>query len=257
MTTSSGSSGGVVVTGSTGIAEHVARRLAAQQRPVFVIGKDPASCAQLVSGLGSAGAGWCAADLRSEPETESAFAQAEQALGRIEGVVAVAGGSGRPFGDGWLHEMSLAAWEATLSLNLTTTFLTAREAVRAMRAGGGSLVLTSSVLVSAPEPDSFATHGYAAAKAAISGWVTSLASAYARNGIRVNAVAPGLVRTPMSERAAAAPDVVAFAERKQPLAGGLLAASDVADVMCAVLDAPAVTGQVLAVDAGWGVTSTS
>jgi NAD(P)-dependent dehydrogenase (short-subunit alcohol dehydrogenase family) len=117
--------------------------------------------------------------------------------------------------------------------------------------------MTSSVLASSPQPESFTTHGYAAAKAAISGWTGSLAAAYAADGIRVNTVAPGLVRTPMAQRAAEDPDIVAFAARKQPLAGGLLTAEQVATGLAWFVTADTITGQVLAIDGGWTVTSTS
>lgn len=248
---------GVVVTGASGIAACAARRLARDGRPVFVVSRTEESCRALTGELGPAGAGWAAADLRDEERTVAAFDAAERALGRIDGVVAVAGGSGRPLGDGWLHDLTLEAWDGTLALNLTSMFLTAREAVRRMRAHGGSIVLTSSVLATSPQKDSFATHAYAAAKAAITGWVVPLAAAYAAEGIRVNCVAPGLVRTPMARRAAEDEQILAFATRKQPLAQGMLSPEDVADAMVWVLDAPTVTGQVVAVDGGWAVTSTS
>ncbi len=249
---------GVLITGSTGIAAAAARRLAGQGQRVFIVGRDEASCADLTTTLGPAGAGYAAADLRIEGEAEEAFTKAHHRLGAITGVIAVAGGSARGQGDGWLHEMSLASWQASLELNLTTTFLTVREAIRRMRAdGGGSVVLTSSVLAGSPQPQNFTTHGYAAAKAAISGWVAPLAAAYAGDGIRINAVAPGLVRTPMSRRAASSPEILAFTRRKQPLTGGMLDPEEVATVMCSVLEARGVTGQVIAVDGGWSVTSTS
>ena len=247
----------IVITGSSGIAAAAARQLSREGHSVFVISRDATDCAELVRELGTHGAGWAAADLQSEEAATTAFADAASALGRIDAVVAVAGGSARRFGDGWAHEMSLDAWYASLSLNLTTMFLTAREAIRHMRTAGGALVMTSSVLASSPQPDGFATHGYAAAKAAISGWTRPLAAAYAADGIRVNTVAPGLVQTPMAQRAAEDPDIVAFAGRKQPLAGGLLTAEQVAAGLAWFVTADTVTGQVLAIDGGWTVTSTS
>lgn len=248
---------GVVVTGSTGIAAATARQLAARGHRVFAVARSAGKLEDLAASLGAASAGWASADLAEEAQAEEAFAAAAAALGRIDAVVAVAGGSGRGFGDGWLHELSLAAWDATLRMNLTSIFLTAREAVRHLRGAGGSIVLTSSVLATSPQPDGFTTHAYAAAKAAISGWTVPLAAAYARERIRVNTVAPGLIRTPMATRAAEDPAIVAFAERKQPLAGGMIDAERVAAANCWFVDAHDVTGQVLAVDGGWSVVSTS
>jgi NAD(P)-dependent dehydrogenase (short-subunit alcohol dehydrogenase family) len=247
----------VVVTGATGIAAAAALQIAEAGHKVFVISRGPAGCEALVGRLGEAGAGWHAADLQSEAETEAAFAAAADTLAGIDAVVAVAGGSARKMGDGWAHEMTLDAWNASLSLNLTTMFLTARESIRYMKRHGGSLVMTSSVLATSPQPDNFTTHGYAAAKAAISGWTIPLAAAYATDGIRVNTVAPGLVHTPMALRAAEDPEIVAFAARKQPIVGGLLTADQVASAMCWLTLADGITGQIVAVDGGWSVTSTS
>lgn len=247
----------VVITGASGIAAAAARQFAAQGDLCFVISRSEANSAELTASLGSSSAGYRVADLQREDEAEGAFAAAAAALGSIDAVVAVAGGSARRLGDGWLHDMSLDAWNASLNLNLTTMFLTAREAIRHLRGRGGSLVMTSSVLATSPQPDNFTTHGYAAAKAAISGWTVPLAAAYARDGVRVNTVAPGLVHTPMAQRAAEDPTIVDFASRKQPLQGGLLTPEQVADALCWFVRAETVTGQVLAVDGGWSVTSTS
>ena len=247
------------MTGATGIAEATARGLAARGARVHVMSLGPGECQALADSLGPSGAGWSAVDLRDENATVAAFDRARESLGGIDAVVAVAGGSGRRFGDGPLHELTLDAWEQTLRLNLTTTFLTAREAVRAFCAGGigGSLVLTASVLATSPAPQHFTTHAYAAAKAAVTGLTTALAATYAPQGIRVNAVAPGLVRTPMSARAVGDPVIYAYARRKQVLTGDLLTAAQVARALCFLaVDAGAVTGQVLDVDGGWSVTQT-
>jgi len=245
----------VLVTGATGIAAATAHVLAAEGAQVFVVARTSANCTGLLAELGPAGAGFASADLREEAEAEAAFAAAAEAMGGLDGVVAVAGGSGRRWGDGALHEIPLSGWDETLRLNLTTTFLTAREAIRHFRAGsGGALVLTTSVLGWSPSPHYFATHAYAATKAAICGMTRTLAAAYADDGIRVNAVAPGLVRTPMAERAAQDDEILAFAATKQPLAGGMLEADDVADAIVWALRNPQITGQIIAVDGGWTVS---
>src|SRR5688572_10695613 len=90
-----------VITGSTGMAGAAARRFRAEGADVFVISVD-------------------------------AFAAARAKLGRLDGVFAVAGGSGRRAGDGPLHDVPLAGWDATMALNATTTFLAMREALRWM-----------------------------------------------------------------------------------------------------------------------------
>ena len=111
-----------VITGATGIAGAAAHRFAAEGADVFVISLDASDA---VDGTCCAGA-----DLADEPSAVEAFAAARDHLGRIDALFAVAGGSGRRFGDGALHEVSAAAWDSTLALNLTTTFLAAREALR-------------------------------------------------------------------------------------------------------------------------------
>jgi NAD(P)-dependent dehydrogenase (short-subunit alcohol dehydrogenase family) len=243
----------VVVTGSSGIAGAVIDRLAAIGARVFVVDVD-GDRLERVRGNPCV-AGVAVADLRSETDAQEAFEAADRALGRIDGLVAVAGGSARRFGDGPLHEIPLAGWEASMSLNLTTTFLASREAIRRMRTqqGGGSIVLTSSVLASNPSPRFFSTHAYAAAKAAIAGLACVLAASYAPDGIRVNAVAPGLVVTPMSQRAASDEEIVDYVVAKQPIARGMLEPDDVASTMVTLLQSDRITGQVVAVDGGWSV----
>jgi NAD(P)-dependent dehydrogenase (short-subunit alcohol dehydrogenase family) len=238
------------------MAADAARRFAAEGADVFVIAKDRDECEAL-------GLPFALADLRGEEATTAAFAAARSALQRIDALYAVAGASGRSLGDGPLHELNLQAWEGTFTLNATPSFLAAREALRVMLdqppgAGGsrGAIVLMSSVLASMPAPSLFATHAYAAAKAATIGMARTMAAYYAPKLIRVNAVAPSLVTTPMSARAAADPASVAFAEQRQPLSGGFLDPRDVTDVavyLCSD-ESRAVTGQVLAVDGGWSVT---
>ena len=108
-----------------------------------------------------------------------------------------------------------------------------------------------SVTSTSPSPTYFATHAYAAAKGAIAALTRTMASYYAPKGIRVNAVSPGVTRTPMAERAASDPEIVEFIHWKQSLVGRLLEPEDIAGAAAFLLsrDALAITGQVLDVDA--------
>jgi NAD(P)-dependent dehydrogenase (short-subunit alcohol dehydrogenase family) len=239
------------LTGATGIAAATARRLAAEGARVHVVSNVADDAKALAGELGGT---WAEADLADEAQAEAAFV----GLDDLAAVLAIAGGSGRPFGDGSLHEVSLAAWEATLRLNLTTSFLTCREGVRAMhRHGqGGSVVLVASVAAFSAVPAMTGAHSYAAAKAGVIGLGHVLAATYAPDGIRANVIAPSLVTSPMSRPAANRPETVAFAERKQPLKHGFLDAEDIAATaawLCSD-DSRQVTGQVIAVDGGWSVT---
>ena len=149
----------------------------------------------------------------------------ERQLGRIDGAFLVAGGSGRRFGDGPIDQVGADAWRETIELNLTTTALSVAETVRIMLGQdpeGGSVVMVSSAIARHPSPRHFGTHAYAAAKGAQQTLVTALAATYAARSIRVNAIAPGLVDTPMAARAASDPQILSYARTKQPLAGGML-----------------------------------
>lgn len=256
----------IIVTGSTGIAAAGARRFAAEGARVFVTSRTRGNCSALARELVAAGAEAASfpADLADEAQVEAAIAAAVGRYGRIDGLFAVAGGSGRRFGDGPAHTLTRSAWDHTMELNATTQALVAGAVLRRMLgqapddAGGrGALVLVGSVLAAHPVPDLFATHAYAAAKGALVALGTTMAAHYAPSGIRVNVVAPALVATPMAARAAEDPATVAFAARKQPLVGGFLAPEDIAAAAAYLLapEARAVTGQVLEVDGGWAVTS--
>jgi NAD(P)-dependent dehydrogenase (short-subunit alcohol dehydrogenase family) len=253
----------IFVAGSTGMAASAARAIAAEGGHVFVASRTEEHARELAASIGPSAA-WSAADLTDEAAVDRAFAACVERFGpRLDGLYHVAGISGRRFGDGPVHDASLEGWETVLRANATSTFLTTRAAVRRMRdqeadADGqrGAIVLMSSVLATHPSPEHFGTHAYAASKGAIEAFTRAVASAYAGDGIRVNAVAPGLVATPMSRRAQQDARILTALEAKQPLAGGPIEADAVTDVALHLLarEARMVTGQVIAVDGGWGVS---
>lgn len=254
-----------LVTGSTGLAAAAARAVALEGGSVFVVSRDRDHAEALARDIEGAGgrAGWHAADLAVEAEVQAAVEAGLGRFGRLDAVYSVAGISGRRFGDGPIHEAGLGGWEAVLANNATSQFLVCRAVIRTMLAqepdaGGsrGAIVTMSSVLATAPAPDHFATHAYAASKGAIEALTRSLAAFYASHGIRVNAIAPGLVATPMSRRAQDDPAILAYLAARQPLAGGPLSPADVTPLALFLLsdEARMVTGQVVAVDGGWSVS---
>jgi NAD(P)-dependent dehydrogenase (short-subunit alcohol dehydrogenase family) len=173
-------------------------------------------------------------------------------LDRLDALVCAHGISGRRFGDGPVDSCTEEGWDTVLDANLKSVFLYAKEAIRGLRAnGGGAIVTLSSALGLVGGDDDFATHAYAASKAGVIGLTRAMAVTYAREGIRCNVVAPGLIATPMSERAQSDPAIVARLPELQPLTGDFGSAEDVAQACLYLATAPFVTGAVLSVDGGW------
>ena len=172
--------------------------------------------------------------------------------GRLDAVIAAHGISGRSRGDGPVVECTEEAWDAVLATNLRSVYLLSRFAVpRLIEAGGGSFVAVGSVLGLVGGGDDFATHAYAASKAGLVGLVRAIAVTYARDGVRANVVAPGLIATPMSARAQADADIRSRLPELQPLTGDFGRPEDVAQAALYLARAEFATGTVLAVDGGW------
>ena len=196
-----------IVTGaSSGIGTAVARAMAQAGAAVAIdyhSHREPAE--QLVAEIKGCGGQAVAvgADVSKEQDVAALFDQAASAFGRIDVVVANSGvQKDAPFA-----AMTLADWKTVLDVDLTGQFLCSREAVRRFRTqdkagrpmrSAGVIVSMSSVHERIP----WAGHvNYAASKGGIRMLVQSLAQEVAQDGIRVNAIAPGAIRTPINKAA--------------------------------------------------------
>ncbi len=248
----------VIIGGTTGLGLSAAKAFIAADARVVVVGRSPDSVAGAEVALGEKALAF-AGDATHAETAERAIGEATAAFGGFHGLYHVAGGSGRKFGDGPLHELTDDGWRATLDQNLTSLMLSNRAAVRQFMAqkSGGAILNMGSVLGWSPEPKHFATHAYAASKAAVAGFSRSIASYYAPRDIRVNVIAPALVETPMSRRAAGDEKIRRFVKSKQPLDGGRIGTPEDLDGAAVWFLSDAAkfcTGQVLAIDGGWCVS---
>ena len=249
----------LIVTGSTGIAAATVRLATAAGARAMVATNEETSGWELAELTGIEP--WVG-DLTRPNSAESVLAQCLTKFGRVDALFNAAGLSGRRFGDGPVHETTDEGWELTLSHNLKIMFqmcraVTARLLQQPVGEDGsrGAILNMGSVLADSPEPRHFATHAYAAAKGAVVAMSRSMSAYYAPHRIRVNVLAPGLVRTPTSERAGN-PELLGFIEKKQPLTQGMVGVEEVARAALFLLgdESRAITGQTLAVDGGWSVS---
>jgi NAD(P)-dependent dehydrogenase (short-subunit alcohol dehydrogenase family) len=191
-------------------------------------------------------------DLATAVGAQEAVATATERHGTLHAVVVAHGVSGRSLGDGPVAACSDEAWDAVLDANLRSTFYVCREAVpRLIEAGGGALVTIGSVLGLVGGDEDFDTVAYATSKAGIIGLTRAIAVRHARDGVRANVVAPGVIRTPMSTRAQKDAHIRDRVRELQPLTGDLGKPADVAQAALYLAQAEFVTGTVLVVDGGW------
>jgi NAD(P)-dependent dehydrogenase (short-subunit alcohol dehydrogenase family) len=249
----------ILVGGTGGLGAAAARRFLEEGARVVLAGHDSQAGQAALDAL--AGLGECSfilCDATIPEQVANLFASSIERLGGLDVLYHLAGASGRRFGDGALHECSDEGWHATLAVNLTSVFLTNRAALRyfLQQRQAGVILNLASVLALAPAPRHFATCAYTAAKGAIMSLSRQTAARYAEHGIRVNVLAPGLIDTPMAQRAVNDPAIGHYLKTKQPLRSGPGAAGDCADAavfLCSDQSA-FITGVVLPVDGGWCVS---
>lgn len=248
----------VIIGGTTGIGLAAALAFVEHGARVVVVGRNTESvdkAAFLLKENGVALVG----DASLAETAIHAIAMCKKKFGGFHGLYHVAGGSGRKFGDGPLHEMTLEGWNQTLLLNLTSLMLSNRAAIKTFleQKTPGSILNMGSVLGFSPSPKYFVTHAYAATKSAVIGFTKSIASYYAVHDIRINVLAPALVETPMAQRAANDDLIVNFIKTKQPLDGGRIGQPpdlNGAAVYFMSDYSSFTTGQVLSVDGGWSIS---
>jgi NAD(P)-dependent dehydrogenase (short-subunit alcohol dehydrogenase family) len=245
-----------IVTGaSSGIGAATAKLFAAEGARVVLVARRREALAALADEIGVSG-GKCAisaGDVRDEATADAAVALARRAFGGLDIAFNNAGALGEM---GPVTDISADGWRVAIDVNLTGAFFAARHQIPALlERGGGSLIFTSTFVGhTAGFPGMSA---YAASKAGVLGLVRNLAVEYAARGIRVNALLPGAVDTPMGREVAHTDELRAFvaglnamkriAAPEELARAALFLASDNASFM---------TGETMLVDGGVSVNHT-
>ena len=235
-------SGSIVVLGANGgIGSELCRQLAEGGRRVLLAGRNESALRELSQELD---APFEVVDATSIEQVEACLKKVAESSGRVEGIVNCVGSVLlKP-----AHLTTPAEWQDTLGINLTSAFATVRAGYQVMRNTGGSILLMSTAAARTGLPNHEAI---AAAKAGVIGLMQSAAASYASRGIRINAVAPGLVKTGMTERIWSNEKSAEFSRSMHAL-GRLGEPKDVASLLCWLLQPENdwISGQVFGVDGG-------
>jgi NAD(P)-dependent dehydrogenase (short-subunit alcohol dehydrogenase family) len=233
----------IVTGGGSGIGRAVAHMFADAGAHVVVLDSNGDAAAQVASEIG-AKARAVKADVTDGSAIESVFAEIAQREGRIDVLFNNAGINRRQT----TFDLKIEDWNAVIAVNMTGMFICARAAARHMTSGG-SIVNTASAL--GLSGGWYPNIVYQATKGAVVNMTRSWAVEWATARIRVNAIAPSIVRTPLTAPLTGQPDLVSKFEALTPL-GRLCETEDmVGPVLFLASDASAmVTGHILPVDGG-------
>jgi len=237
----------VLVTGAaSGIGRAAAELLA--DLGATVVAADQAPVDETVAAIERAGAS--VLGLRVDVTDDAAVAAMVQAtVDRFGGIDGAFNNAGVTLSRGVVHETSLDDWYRTIDVNLHGVFLCMRHEIAAMIERGGAIVNTSSGAGVRATPTLSA---YCASKHAVIGLTKTAAREYANRGIRINAILPGLVRTPMLEQSIGDDqELRAYYESRSP-SGQMAAPSEIAAAAAWLLSDAAsyVNGACMPVDAG-------
>ncbi|MCA2226590.1 SDR family NAD(P)-dependent oxidoreductase [Nonomuraea aurantiaca] len=175
----------LITGGAGGIGAAIARRMARKGSKVIIADKERSRGEEVAAEIG---ARFVPADVCRPEDNEAAVAEAISAYGTLDVAVLNAGIPGQC---GW-HNFTPAAYRATIATNLDGIVYGIHACLPHLR-GGGSIIVTSSLAGLKEAPDPF----YAASKHALIGLVRSTATLLAGDGVKVNALCPGLVDTPL------------------------------------------------------------
>ncbi len=237
----------LITGGASGIGLATARRFVAEGARVALLDRNAEGLTTAKRGL--AGAHVVVADVTQETDVRSAVTGAVQALGGLDGLVNAAGVSAwRSF-----EELDFAEWRRILSINLDGPFLVTHAALPALKAAGkGTVVNVASGAGLQPRPNFSA---YCSSKGGLVMFTRAIAMDLAASKIRVNAVCPGIVMTPLVERNLATfPDREAAFQRylSRNLMHRFGTAEEVAQAILYLTsdDSTFVTGSALSIDGG-------
>ena len=234
------------VTGASGgIGLRVVRRLAEHDWTIIASSRERQRLEQATSDIENV----CIlpVDVTDETTVKDAAGKIKSDYGRLDGLVHAVGSIQlRP-----LHATSLDQFQDTIKLNLTSAFITMKYSLPIMmRSGGGRVVLFSSVAANV----GMSNHSsIASAKAGIEGLAKAAAADYAKRGIRVNVISPGLTETPLAAHLLANENSRSISENMHPV-GRIGMPEEVASTASWMIsEAPDwLTGAVIPVDGGLG-----
>lgn len=239
----------LVTGGASGIGLAMVRRLLAEGARVVAGDVNEAALAALAAELGAEFAGR-RADVTREAEVEALVGFAAERFGGLDCAFNVAGAA-RP---GYLVDLSEADWDFTVDLCLKGVFFAMKHAARRMltQGRGGAIVNVASLNAHVPM---HAGGAYATAKAGVEMLTRNGALELAEHGVRVNAILPGLVQTPLTRRHFDDPDALAAFAARIPL-GRPAQPEEMAGpaLFLASEDASYVSGASLLVDGAWAVS---